>query len=101
MFTLEYTLTKPVNIFFIFPGLEQDLTEQIRRKALSGIEYGPNATWSSFPKTKLLFQAATNNDIDRAKEVIDESNIDAYGTCKVWTPLHVTAFYGSHGKHSN
>ena len=81
----------------IFLGAATEPTESIRRKTYQCIEYGPNATWVPFPKTKLLYMASKTNNIDMAREVIEDANINAYGTCKLWTPLHIAAFEGSLG----
>lgn len=62
------------------------------------IEIGPNASWIPFPRTKQLYLAAKTNNIELAKEVADLANLNAHGTCKLWTPLHVASFYGSLGK---
>jgi len=71
-------------------------TESMRRKMQDGNEFGPNATWTNYPKTKQVFIAAKSDNIAMMKEVHDKSvNLDAYGTCKLWTPLHVACFYGS------
>ena len=37
------------------------------------------------------------NNIDALKDVSEDgtANLNAYGTCKLWTPLHVASFYGS------
>ena len=79
-------------------GPAPDPTESMRRKTYQCIEYGPNATWIPFPKTKLMYMAAKTNNLDMAREVVGDANINAHGTCKLWTPLHVAAFEGSLGK---
>lgn len=77
-------------------GEASDQTECIRRKMQNGHEFGPNATWKNYPKTKQVFMAAKTDNIAMLQEVHDKSiNLNAYGTCKLWTPLHVACFYGS------
>jgi len=77
-------------------GEASDQTESIRRKMQDGHEFGPNATWTNYPKTKQVFMAAKSDNIAILQEVHDKSiNLNAYGTCKLWTPLHVACFYGS------
>ena len=62
----------------------------------AGLEFGPNATWRNFPKTKQVFMSARRDDLGNLKDVVDQSvNLNAYGSCKYWTPLHVACFYGS------
>ena len=75
---------------------ENEQTETLRRKMFDGLEFGPNASWWNFPKTKQIFMSAKRDEIDKLKDVVDSSvNLNAYGTCKYWTPLHVACFYGS------
>ena len=62
------------------------------------IEYGPNASWMPFPKTKQLYLAAKKNNVTLAKESGKDANINAFGTCNNWTPLHVASFHGSLGR---
>ena len=71
--------------------------EKMRKKTVDSLEFGPNASWIPFPRTKLIYTAAKTNNLEMAKEAIVQGNIDAYGTCKHWTPLHVACFYGSKG----
>lgn len=70
----------------------------MRKKTNDGLEFGPNASWMPFPKTKLLYTAAKTDNLEMTREACSEGNINAYGTCKHWSPLHVAAFYGSKGK---
>ena len=79
----------------IAPETEQ--TEVLRRKMFDGLEFGPNASWVNFPKTKQVFMAAKRDNIDALKDVSEDTtvNLNAYGTCHYWTPLHVACFYGS------
>ena len=80
----------------IAPDNEQ--TEVLRRKMFDGLEFGPNATWRNLPKTKQVFSAAKKDNVDMIKDVSEEENtvnLNAYGTCHYWTPLHVACFYGS------
>jgi len=76
---------------------EAEQTEVLRRKMCDGLEFGPNATWTNFPKTKMVFMSAKKDNIDALKDVSEDgtANLNAYGTCKLWTPLHVASFYGS------
>ena len=79
---------------------EAEQTETLRRKMCAGLEFGPNTTWRNFPRTKQVFMAAKSDNIDMVREVADQDsgdpvNLNAYGTCHFWTPLHVAAFYGS------
>ena len=76
---------------------ETEQTEVLRRKMCDGLEFGPNATWTNFPKTKMVFMSAKKDNIDALKDVSEDgtANLNAYGTCKLWTPLHVACFYGS------
>ena len=61
-----------------------------------GLEFGPNTSWTNFPKTKQIFMSAKKDDLANIKQVLDPSvNLNAFGTCKLWTPLHVACFYGS------
>jgi len=77
-------------------GEASDHNESIRRKMQDGHEFGPNTTWTNYPKTKQVFMAAKSDNIAMLQEVHDKSiNLNAYGTCKLWTPLHVACFYGS------
>jgi len=69
--------------------------EKMRKKTVDSLEFGPNASWIPFPRTKLIYTAAKTNNLEMAKEAIVQGNIDAYGTCTHWTPLHVACFYGS------
>ena len=62
--------------------------EKMRKKTVDSLEFGPNASWIPFPRTKLIYTAAKTNNLEMAKEAIVQGNIDAYGTCKHWTPLH-------------
>ena len=40
--------------------------------------------------------SAKRDDLQNLKDVVDQSvNLNAYGTGKYWTPLHVACFYGS------
>ena len=62
----------------------------------NALEFGPNATWWNFPKTKQIFMSAKRDDLQNLKDVVDQSvNLNAYGTSRYWTPLHVACFYGS------
>jgi len=72
-------------------------TEVLRRKMYNGLEFGPNATWRNFPKTKQVFMAAKSDNIDILTDVSSDKsvNLNAYGTCNLWTPLHVACFFGS------
>ena len=75
---------------------ESEQSETLRRKMFDGLEFGPNATWWNFPKTKQIFMSAKRDDLQNIKDVVDQSvNLNAYGTGKYWTPLHVACFYGS------
>ena len=75
---------------------ESEQTEVLRRKMFDGLEFGPNTTWTNFPKTKQIFMSAKRDDLANIKQVLDDSvNLNAFGTCKLWTPLHVACFYGS------
>jgi len=77
-------------------GEISDQNESIRRKMQDGHEFGPNTTWTNYPKTKQVFMAAKSDNVAMLQEVHDKSiNLNAYGTCKLWTPLHVACFYGS------
>jgi len=77
-------------------GDASDQHESIRRKMQDGHEFGPNTTWTNYPKTKQVFMAAKSDNVAMLQEVHDKSiNLNAYGTCKLWTPLHVACFYGS------
>ena len=76
---------------------ENQQTEILRKKMFDGLEFGPNTTWRNFPKTKQIFMSAKRDDLENLKQIIDESvNLNAYGSAKYWTPLHVACFYGSH-----
>ena len=72
-------------------------TEVLRLKMFAGLEFGPNATWTNFPKTKQIFMAAKSDNIDMVRDVTEDKtvNLNAYGPCHYWTPLHVACFYGS------
>ena len=77
---------------------QAEQTEVMRRRMFDGIEFGPNATWTNFPKTKQVFMAAKSDGVDMIKDVTEDDdtvNLNAYGTCHYWTPLHVACFYGS------
>ena len=77
---------------------QAEQTEVMRRRMFDGIEFGPNATWTNFPKTKQVFMAAKCDGVDMIKDVTEDDdtvNLNAYGTCHYWTPLHVACFYGS------
>lgn len=77
---------------------QAEQTEVMRRRMFDGIEFGPNATWTNFPKTKQVFMAAKSDGVDMIKDVTEDDdtvNLNAYGTCHFWTPLHVACFYGS------
>eukprot|EP00092_Neocalanus_flemingeri_P105693 GFUD01135498.1.p1 GENE.GFUD01135498.1~~GFUD01135498.1.p1 ORF type:complete len:616 (+),score=152.19 GFUD01135498.1:39-1850(+) len=77
-------------------GDNSDQTESMRKKMQDGHEFGPNATWKNYPKTKQVFMAAKSDNLAILQEVYDTTiNLNAYGTCKLWTPLHVACFYGS------
>ena len=76
---------------------EAEQTELLRRKMYDGLEFGPNATWRNFPKTKMVFMSAKKDNVDALRDVTEDgtANLNAYGTCRLWTPLHVACFYGS------
>ena len=92
-------LVKVRSTFFLFfSGPSSEETEKMRQRMMDCIEYGPNASWIPFPKSKQLYLAAKNNNLDLAKEAGRDGNINAYGTCNHWTPLHVACYHGSLGQ---
>lgn len=78
-------------------GPENEETERIRKKIQDGLQFGPNATWTDYPKTKLLFMAASNDNFGLAEEVLEKKGVcvNSWGSCQNWTPLHVACHHGS------
>ena len=78
-------------------GPENEETERMRRKIQDGLQFGPNATWRDYPKTKLLFMAASNDNLGLAEEVLENKGVcvNSWGSCQNWTPLHVACHHGS------
>ena len=69
----------------------------MRRKIQEGLEFGPNATWTDYPKTKLLFMAASSDNLGLAEEVLENKRVDvnSWGSSENRTPLHVACHRGS------
>ena len=78
-------------------GPEHEATERMRKKIQEGLQFGPNATWTDYPKTKLLFMAASSDNLGLAEEVLENKrvNVNSFGSCENWTPLHVACHHGS------
>ena len=78
-------------------GPDHEETERMRRKIQEGLEFGPNATWTDYPKTKLLYMAASSDNLGLAEEVLENKrvNVNSWGSAENWTPLHVACHRGS------
>ena len=78
-------------------GPENEETERMRKKIQDGLQFGPNATWIDYPKTKLLFMAASSDNLGLAEEVLEKKGVcvNSWGSCQNWTPLHVACHHGS------
>ena len=78
-------------------GPDHEETERMRKKIQEGLQFGPNATWTDYPKTKLLFMAASSDNLGLAEEVLEKKgvSVNSWGSCQNWTPLHVACHHGS------